>query len=167
MKYLKTYESLKGITFKQWLKMCPHKINTTEIDCSNANLIDLNGIEIFTNLEDLYCDNNQLTSLPDLPSKLKNLSCYNNKLTSLPEELPSNLKFLDCDDNKLTSLPDLPSKLETLYCYNNKLTELPDLSNLKYLNCWNNNLPYTNLTEYLEWHKTNYPDIWSAKKYNI
>ena len=104
MKYIKTYESINGITFKQWLKSNKQGINTNMINCVNSNLIDLIGIEIFINLERLYCRNNQLISLPNL----SNLT---------------NLKVLDCDNNQLTSLPNLSNltNLERLYCYNNKL----------------------------------------------
>ena len=106
MKYLKTFEALNGITFKEWLRYRknPHYINITELDVSNQNLIDLNGIENFKDLEYLSCHNNKLTELPDL----SNLS---------------NLKWLYCYNNKLTELPDLSNfnNLEILYCYNNKL----------------------------------------------
>ena len=100
MKYIKTYEQSKGITFKQWLKNNPQDLNTTEIDCLNSNLIDLDGIEQFTNLKVLRCSSNQLTFLPDLPDTLVDLYC---------------------SDNQLTSLPDLPDTLVDLYCYGNKL----------------------------------------------
>ncbi|MCF8298112.1 MAG: hypothetical protein K9J13_11245, partial [Saprospiraceae bacterium] len=73
MKYLKTYEQAKnGVTFKEWLSSNPQDINAIEINCSRKNLIDLNGIEEFKNLEILVCYYNQLTSLPDL-SQCKNL----------------------------------------------------------------------------------------------
>ena len=49
------------------------------------------------------------------------LSCNNNQLTSLPE-LPASLEWLYCYNNQLTSLPELPASLATLYCFNN-----PDL----------------------------------------
>ena len=54
-----------------------------------------------------------ITSLPDLTrfTNLKKLYCYNNQLTSLPD-LPPNLQILNCSNNKLTSLPDLPPNLE-------------------------------------------------------
>ena len=55
----------------------------------------------------LSCNNNELTSLPDLPSALEFLYCYDNKLTTLPE-LPSTLKCLTCENNPLTSL--IPEK---------------------------------------------------------
>jgi Leucine-rich repeat (LRR) protein len=100
MKYIKTYEQSIGITFQEWLKNHPQDLNTTIIDCSYSNLIDLDGIEQFTNLKGLFCYNNQLTSLPDLPDILKYLNCDNNQLTSLPD-LPDTLKILICSDNKL------------------------------------------------------------------
>ena len=81
MKYLKTYEERGGITFKEWLKKNPQDINTTTINCSDDNLIDLDGIQEFKNLEILYCNNNKLTGL-DLEGldKLWYLNCYNNNL---------------------------------------------------------------------------------------
>jgi Leucine-rich repeat (LRR) protein len=153
MKYIKTYEDSNGISFFDWLKTHHPDIKTTRIICDDSNLIDLNGVEKFTNLENLYCYNNKLTELPDL----SNLT---------------NLEILNCSYNKLTELPDLNNltKLKKLHCHKNKLTELPDLSNLTnfiYLNCSGNDLPYRNLDEYLEWHKKTYPWIWDAKKYNI
>jgi len=49
----------------------------------------------------LYCSNNQLTQLPELPENLQRLDCYNNQLTQLPE-LPENLQEIYCDNNQLT-----------------------------------------------------------------
>ena len=87
----------------------------------------------FKNLEVLYCDNNELTSLPNLPENLIELYCGNNQLTSL-HTLPKNLEVLYCSDNQLTSLPTLPQNLKKLYCSDNQLTCLPTLpQNLKYL----------------------------------
>jgi Leucine-rich repeat (LRR) protein len=153
MKYLKTFESIKnGITFNDWLKSNPKNIDITKLDVSK-NLIDLDGIDQFTNLRTLYCSYNQLTELPDL----SNLT---------------NLQYLYCDNNQLTSLPDLSNStnLQRLYCYDNQLTSLPDLSmltNLQILYCYDNQLPYKDLKGYLEWHKKEYPWFWDAKKYNL
>jgi Leucine-rich repeat (LRR) protein len=82
LKYIKTYESNNGTTFKEWLKYNPQDINTTEIDCSNTNLINLEGIDQFTNLKYLICHNNYLSILPDLSNliNLEKLYCSNNKL---------------------------------------------------------------------------------------
>ena len=60
MKYIKTFESLNGITFKEWLNKNPQDINIIKINVSNKNLIDLNGIEKFKNIERLYCSGNKL-----------------------------------------------------------------------------------------------------------
>ena len=189
MKYIKTYEQSKGITFKEWLKNNPKDLNTVYINCSYSNLIDLDGIGQFTNLKELLCSNNKLTSLPDLPYTLEELSCSYNKLTSLPD-LPDTLEELSCSDNELTSLPDLPDTLLRLYCPNNQLTSLPDLSSLVNLRslfcydnkltslpdlpdtlqilwCHNNQLPYYNLESYWKWFEETYPEKVAAKKYNL
>ena len=81
MKYLKTYEENKGITFKDWLKNNPHDVNTTVILCFDANLTDLDGVQEFKNLKKLYCFNNNLTSLNlEGLDKLETLFCDNNNL---------------------------------------------------------------------------------------
>ena len=80
-----------------------------------------------------------LTKLETLPEGLKVLYCYNNKLKSLPE-LPD-LTHLSCSVNQLTSLPELPDSLQELYCHNNQLTSLPELpEGLIKLWCFNNPL---------------------------
>ena len=92
--------------------------------------------EIYDNITYLFCNNQELTSLPYLPL-VTDLWCSNNKLTSLPE-LPS-VKYLICDNNQLTSLPaSLPNIFE-LRCQSNKLTSIPRYESLVYLWCgWNN-----------------------------
>jgi len=95
------------------------------LDLSYRRLTSLDGIDL-TGVTHLDCYDNQLMSLPSLPSTLKILQCGNNQLTSLPP-LPASLKKLYCYNNRLTSLPPLPASLEILYCWNNQLTEYPDL----------------------------------------
>ncbi|WP_410467807.1 NEL-type E3 ubiquitin ligase domain-containing protein [Salmonella enterica] len=81
----------------------------------------------------LVIPDNNLTSLPALPSELCKLWAYNNQLTSLPV-LPPGLQELSVSDNQLASLPALPSELYKLWAYNNRLTSLPALpSGLKEL----------------------------------
>jgi hypothetical protein len=93
-----------------------------------------------TALTHLYCNNNQLSSFPELPNTLTHLHCKNNKLLSLPE-LPNTLTQLDCSENQLSSLPKLPNTLINLYCNNNQLLSLPELPiTLTYLNCAYNQL---------------------------
>jgi Leucine-rich repeat (LRR) protein len=159
MKYLKTYENENGITFKDWLKIKVVNSNTTVIDCTEWNLIDLNGIEEFKSLRRIECSNNKLTELPDL-NNLKELI------------------YLNFSNNYLTELKNINNlkKLKYLNVSNNKLSELPDLSNLpnlELLYCYGNELPfycissYNNLHAYLAYHKEEYPWIWDAKKYNL
>ena len=96
------------------------------LDISNKGIHSLPDLTRFTNLEILYCHDNHLISLPDLPEKLTLLSCYKNKLTFLPP-LPENLEKLFCNNNQLTSLPYLPKNLKSIYCDNNQLTSFPHL----------------------------------------
>ena len=74
----------------------------------------------------LYCSDNQITALPELPDSLTLLNCRYNDLTTLPE-LPTSLPELWCDHNQLVALPELPPSLAKLYCSSNQLTTLPEL----------------------------------------
>ncbi|EGC6140621.1 E3 ubiquitin--protein ligase [Salmonella enterica] len=74
----------------------------------------------------LFIPDNNLTSLPALPSGLRELSVSYNQLTSLPP-LPSELWKLSVFNNQLASLPALPSGLQTLWAYRNQLPSLPAL----------------------------------------
>jgi len=113
----------------------------TELWVPWRGIQNLAGLEYFVNLQKLICPDNELTSLPALPSGLQELICYSNMLTSLPA-LPSGLTTLDCYDNKLTSLPALPTGLVRLACWNNQLAALPALPvSLRDLQC-----PYNKLT---------------------
>jgi hypothetical protein len=91
----------------------------------------------------VYCSDNQLTSLPELPV-CEELYCSDNQLTSLPE-LPV-CETLYCRYNQLTSLPDLPM-CKTLDCRYNQLTSLPELPVCKTLYCSGNQLTDTALAE--------------------
>ncbi len=96
-----------------------------DVSVSNSNISTLTGIQAFKNLNKLICNNNQLASLPSLPSSLTRLSCYNNQLTYLPS-LPSSLTYLNCENNQLLSLPSLPSALTNLFCRTNQIASLPN-----------------------------------------
>jgi hypothetical protein len=114
--------------------------NTRQIDISSKKVCYLPDITKFTLLEILYCDDNDLISLPQLPESLRLLSCLSNKLRSLPV-LPPNLLYLYCSYNPLPSLPVLPPNLLHLYCDKILLTSLPVLPpNLLHLYCVGNNL---------------------------
>ena len=80
---------------------------------------------------DLYCYNNQLTSLPEKLNVSGDLYCSNNQLTSLPEKLKVG-GSLGCSHNQLTSLPE--KKVSgNLDCSHNQLTSVPNyIKNIKY-----------------------------------
>ena len=120
-------------------------LQVTSIDVSGKNDPTVcDEIGYFINLEELYCNNNELTSL-DVSNnkKLTKLHCFNNELSSLCLLNNPELVQFWCYNNYLTSL-DLSSstKLEDLSCYSNQLTLL-DVSNnrmLTNLNCSSNKL---------------------------
>lgn len=120
------------------------QLTTTYLTLSNKSIKDLKGIEYFPNLEDLYCPNNQLTSLNvSKNTALESLSCNFNQLTVLDVSNNTSLQSLYCDNNHLTTL-DVSNNtaLELLSCHNNQLTVL-DVSNntaMEYLSCGDNQL---------------------------
>ena len=73
-----------------------------QINVYDKSIADLKGIEYFTNLTDL--------------------DCSNNKLTSLDVSKNTNLKILNCSNNQLYTL-DLSknTKLTSVYCYKNHI----------------------------------------------
>ncbi|WP_298903610.1 T9SS type A sorting domain-containing protein [uncultured Psychroserpens sp.] len=137
----------------------------TIINVENSNISDLTGIEAFTNLLELNCRSNQLSSIDvSQNTSLQILNCFDNQLTNLDITQNTNLTLLTFQDNFLTTIDlsqnanlqnisahnnqlsslDLSQNvsLEQLTCYNNQLTQL-DLSNspnLTYLDCNMNNL---------------------------
>jgi Leucine-rich repeat (LRR) protein len=144
----------------------------TNIDVSSSNISDLTGISAFTNLTNLYCNdntitsinasslthlvglacyNNQLTNLNVTGlNQLYNLYCSNNLLTSLDVSGLTNLYYLYCFQNQLTTLnvTGLPL-LDTIHCYSNQLTSLTlsNLPNLRFLNCEYNSLSSVDVSQ--------------------
>lgn len=140
-----------------------------KIGVGARSVSSMDGIELFSGLKELHCDNNGLTELDVSKNyELQFLNCSNNnlgsldvssnaKLTELNCSNPNSntklseidvsknleLQILNCSNNDLESL-DVSSntKLTELNCSNTKLTEL-DISNnkeLKYLDCSGNDL---------------------------
>ena len=125
----------------------------------------LKGIEYFTALTDLYCEDNLLTDLDvskntalnylrcernqltslKLPegTVLETLSCQSNQLTTIDVSKNPGLTRLDCGFNPLRTLDvSKNTKLTSLHCNDNQLTTL-DVSNnpeLEFLDCSGNKL---------------------------
>lgn len=143
----------------------------TSLHVWNENISDLTGIEAFTSLEELFCFDNNLTSLNvSQNTNLNKLQCHNNSISSLNvsnnplitslyingngmtsltglQNLTGLLTFI-CVDNLLTTLDvSQNTSMTTFMCVNNSLTEL-DLSNnvaLTAFNCMDNNLNCLNM----------------------
>lgn len=117
------------------------------LSLENKNLTDLSGIEYFTGLTTLYCNNNDLkkldvsnlkglvtlncssnTNLTELNvaglPKLRTLRCSTCELTTLNVEGLSNLWELTCTSNNLTSLELSGLNVGTLQCAVNLLETL-------------------------------------------
>ena len=117
----------------------------TDITCGGMGFTSLEGIEIFYNLESLYCPGNNLTSL-DVSHNLKLETLYTaiissggfigNPLTHLDVSNNPALKFLSCSNCNLTELDVSHNPLlRILSCFQNKISDLdvsknPLLSNL-------------------------------------
>jgi len=128
--------TLKKITKKNINNQINIIINPQNIrilDFSNLEdktITELPNLDKFYNLQELYCNNNNLHYLPSLNNlhNLTTLNCNNNCLTKLPSLLNcKKLNDLNCSNNSLTKLPNLKNckKLENLNCYNNLITKLP------------------------------------------
>lgn len=105
---------------------------------TNKGLTDLSGIEYFTNLKTLSCNNNNLQVLDVSKLKsLRTLRCSSCGLTSLNVEGLSNLWELTCTSNNLTSLDLSGLNVGTLQCAANLLEtlDISEQTNLKTLSC--------------------------------
>ena len=105
---------------------------------------DLKGIEHFTALTKLLCQNNQLTSLDvSKNTALEELDCGDNQLTSLDVSANTALKQLYCMNNPLTALDvSANTALTDLNCINTQRTSLDVSKNtaLTSLLCGDNQL---------------------------
>ena len=116
----------------------------TQIWIRNSSIKSLEGIQYFKNLNDLRCENNQLTTLDvSKNTKLIFLYCGSNQLTTLDVSKNTALTKLNCYENQLTSLDvSKNTRLTELDFSYNKLTTLDVSKNtaLKELNCDHNQL---------------------------
>ncbi len=143
----------------------------TTINVNKMSIADLKGIEYFTALKELSCNNNQLTAL-DLSANtaletlhcnnnqltaldmsantaLRNLNCYSNQLTALDVSKNEALVLLNCSNNALSALDvKANTALNVLYCYDNQLTALDVSKNmaLEEMLCYDNKLTALDVT---------------------
>ena len=113
----------------------------TAINVNGKGIKSLKGIEYFTALTKLDCNDNFLTELDVTQNTaLTKLDCYENQITSLDLSSCTRLAYLDCCQNKLTNLEIKQcTGLTYLECDENDITslDLSGLSALAELNCCN------------------------------
>jgi uncharacterized repeat protein (TIGR01451 family) len=145
--------------------------NIKLINVNSSNVSSLTGIEYFYNLNNLFCQSNQITTI-DLSNLtlisslycgsnqitsinfgyntgLSSIYCPFNQLTTLNLLGLSNLSLLNCSNNMLTSLNvNANNLLSNLQCDSNQLTSLNLMNNvaLTSLNCYNNQLMSLNVS---------------------
>lgn len=110
----------------------------TVLDCEDNELTTLD-VSKNTALKQLYCGDNYLTSL-DVSNNvaLVYLDCYCNELTSLDVSKNTALESLDCDENKLTTLDvSKNTALKSLIIDDNEITsiDVSNLTDLDYFSC--------------------------------
>lgn len=109
-----------------------NQIQNAEIDTVHTlNIIsmsisDLTGIEAFIGLVDLWCQNNQLTSINVTQNtQLYRLTCSGNFLSIVNTSMNPSLQFFDAPNNHLTSLDfSANPALVSIICSQNYLTTL-------------------------------------------
>ncbi|MGV3696758.1 DUF7619 domain-containing protein [Flavobacterium sp.] len=109
----------------------------------------LEGINSFTNLTYLECQDNLLTTLSLTLNNLRYLNCGGNGMTSLNIANPGTLETLACSKNLLPALNMSGyTSLQTLYCHENRLTalDLSDCTSLVTLHCQFNQIANLNVS---------------------
>jgi hypothetical protein len=96
------------------------------ISIKGKNITSFSGIEYFTSLTRLDCNENQITTLDvSKNTALTELYCGDNQITTLDVSKNANLKTLECSGNLLTNLnTSKNTNLTELNCYKNQLTTL-------------------------------------------
>ncbi len=123
---------------------------TGRINVDSENISDLSGIEAFTNITQLNCGFNQLTSI-DLTANnaLTALNIENNQLTTIDVSSLTALTFLNLANNSLTSIDVVSNTLLTdLFLRFNQLNmvNLSTNTSLNFLYLNNNQLTSLDLT---------------------
>lgn len=85
----------------------PDVVAVTNIDCSNRGIVSLEGLQYFTQLNNLDCSDNRLTILPPLPSSLLSIYCSNNLIACFPL-LPNGLRTLNFYNTFANCIPNQP-----------------------------------------------------------
>ena len=122
-------------------------VDITSLDLNNQDISDLTGIKSFSNLINLYCGPNNLTTV-DL-SEMTNLQhayIADNNITNINLNGSTNLRYLYCGNNQLSSI-DLSGLIYLKYIdlggNNFSSLEISNLPSLETLSFVNNSIPST------------------------
>ncbi len=98
----------------------------TFLNVSGRSIADLTGLEDFTALETIFCNNNNLTTInTSQNTALFNLRCHTNQISSLDLSANTNLQYLSASPNNLTTLDlQFNTALKEAFLTNNDLVEL-------------------------------------------
>lgn len=123
--------------------------NVTQLDISGNAILDLTGIEDFTDLQNLNCSNNSLSTI-DLSSntQLDEINCSNNTLGALDLTNNTNITTVNIANNTFTAFDvSVIPTLQVFNCDGNAIKELDFTTNtaLTNLSCTANALEILNL----------------------
>lgn len=119
-------------------------IDVSGTESAKGNIQSLKGVEFFTNLTELNCAYNQLTSLDvSKCTGLISLDCFDNNLTRIDVSGCTSLDYLNLNINSLTNLDVSDCNALTVLCFcSNNLTsiDISNCTNLTELYCHSNSL---------------------------
>ena len=119
--------------------------NTKILNISNCGLKGVLDLYEFENVEELYCSNNLIIEIKNLPNNIKYLDCSFNKISQweLSFYEYKNLEELYCNDNEINELK-IPKKIKSVNSCNNEINNLSFEPNKKILK-YPKNLTYLTL----------------------
>lgn len=121
------------------------------IDVSGKGIQTLEGIEQFSALEQLSCENNRLKELDVKQNRaLRHLQCRFNQIAALDVSGLDNLISLNCESNHMKNLNLTGcTALEIIYCRSNDLPEVDFSTNtsLKFIETFDNRLSSIDLSK--------------------
>ncbi len=137
------WEVLKGIGAASEVNgVCYIDLDTKEINCGYKNLTSLKGVEQFTNLERLNCQDNVLDEIDvSMMPSLKVLDCHSNPLTGTIK-FHENLEELECWLSQIDGNRILIPQNSSLKVFKIDSLQTPDLSFLYGLSLETLDCPY-------------------------
>jgi len=99
-------------------------LNVSFLNIMDSGIISLDGIENFTNLQSLYCSENQIANLDYMLPSLKTLECYGNAITHLAVTNFPQLSTINCNNNLITALDFRSNAISAADCSDNLISEI-------------------------------------------